>query len=43
VYGGGLNEWTTNGLPVELGARNSREYTNLVKAAASGKAEGSKQ
>jgi len=43
VYGGGLNEWTTNGLPVELGARNSREYTNLVKGATSGKTEGPKR
>ena len=43
VYGGGLNEWTTNGLPVELGARNSREYTNLTGTATSGKAEGPKQ
>ena len=43
VYGGGLNEWTTNGLPVELGARNSREYTNLTGTATSGKTDGPKQ
>jgi rhodanese-related sulfurtransferase len=23
VYGGGITEWTTNGLPIEVGARNS--------------------
>ncbi|HWH72296.1 MAG TPA: rhodanese-like domain-containing protein, partial [Candidatus Sulfotelmatobacter sp.] len=23
VYGGGMTEWTTNGLPVELGQRKS--------------------
>jgi rhodanese-related sulfurtransferase len=43
VYGGGLNEWTTNGLPVELGARNSGQFTNVTGTATSGKAEGSKQ
>ena len=43
VYGGGLNEWTTNGLPIEVGARNSGQFTNVTGAAASGKAEGPKQ
>jgi rhodanese-related sulfurtransferase len=43
VYGGGLNEWTTNGLPIEVGARNSGQFTNVTGAAASGKTEGSKQ
>jgi rhodanese-related sulfurtransferase len=36
VYGGGLTEWITNGLPVELGLRNSGQLTNLVKNAATG-------
>ena len=39
VYGGGMTEWATNGLPVELGPRHSGQLTNLVKTAASGKAE----
>ena len=43
VYGGGLNEWTTNGLPIELGPRNSGQFTNLTGTATSGKTEGSKQ
>jgi rhodanese-related sulfurtransferase len=30
VYGGGIVEWATNGLPIELGARNSGQLTNLV-------------
>ena len=34
VYGGGLTEWVTNGLPVELGARNSGQFTNVVHTAA---------
>ena len=38
VYGGGLTEWITNGLPVELGLRNSGQFTNLVKGAAAGEA-----
>jgi len=28
VYGGGLTEWTTNGLPVEVGARQSGQMRN---------------
>jgi len=43
VYGGGITEWSTNGLPIELGLRNSGQLTNLTGAAASGKAEGSRQ
>ena len=43
VYGGGFTEWTNNGMPFELGQRNSGELTNVVKTAASGKVEGSKQ
>lgn len=43
VYGGGINEWSTNGLPIELGARNSGQFTNATRTAASGKAEGPKQ
>ena len=40
VYGGGMNEWTTNGLPIELGPRNSGQFTNVTGAAASGHVEG---
>jgi rhodanese-related sulfurtransferase len=43
VYGGGINEWATNGLPIELGPRNSGQFTNVTGAAASGKVEGLKQ
>jgi rhodanese-related sulfurtransferase len=43
VYGGGLNEWTTNGLPIEVGARNSGQFTNVTGAAASGKTGGLSQ
>ena len=42
IYGGGFTEWTNNGLPYELGARNSGDLTNMVKAAASAKAGGPK-
>ncbi|HEY5911486.1 MAG TPA: rhodanese-like domain-containing protein [Verrucomicrobiae bacterium] len=32
VYGGGLNEWVTNGLPLEIGERLSGQIqTNLVR------------
>jgi hypothetical protein len=34
VYGGGITEWATNGLPIELGTRNSGQITNLVHTAA---------
>ena len=34
VYGGGITEWATAGFPVELGARNSGQLTNLVQTAA---------
>lgn len=43
VYGGGISEWATNGLPIELGARNSGQLTNMVKSAAAaspGRSEG---
>ena len=43
VYGGGMNEWTTNRLPIEVGARNSGQFTNVTGTAASGKVEGAKQ
>jgi rhodanese-related sulfurtransferase len=43
VYGGGLTEWSTNGLPIELGPRNSGLLTNLVKTATGGKGELLKQ
>jgi len=43
VYGGGFTEWTNDGLPFELGARNSGELTNFVKAATSREAGGSRQ
>jgi 3-mercaptopyruvate sulfurtransferase SseA len=42
IYGGGFTEWTNNGMPFELGVRNSGELTNVVKAAASAKAGGPK-
>ena len=31
VYGGGITEWTTNGLPVEIGGRNSGDVRNPDK------------
>jgi rhodanese-related sulfurtransferase len=31
VYGGGISEWTTNGLPVETGERNSGNLRNPGK------------
>ena len=34
LYGGGMTEWITNGLPIELGLRNSGQLTNLVRSAA---------
>jgi rhodanese-related sulfurtransferase len=43
VYGGGMNEWTTNGLPIEIGARNSGQFTNMTHSAASPGAEASKR
>jgi rhodanese-related sulfurtransferase len=36
VYGGGMTEWTANRLPIEIGARNSGQLTNLVNTAAGG-------
>jgi len=35
VYGGGFDEWTANGLPIELGARNSGQLTNATRSAVS--------
>lgn len=35
VYGGGFNEWAANGLPIELGARNSGQLTNATQSAVS--------
>ena len=43
VYGGGIAEWATNGLPIEVGVRNSGQFTNLVKTATGGKTEESKR
>ncbi len=43
VYGGGMNEWITNGLPVEIGVRNSGQFTNLTQSAASPGAEATKR
>jgi rhodanese-related sulfurtransferase len=34
VYGGGITEWAANGLPIEQGARNSGQLTNLVQTTA---------
>jgi rhodanese-related sulfurtransferase len=39
VYGGGMDEWATNGLPIEVGARNSGQFTNVTRSAASPRAE----
>jgi rhodanese-related sulfurtransferase len=41
VYGGGIAEWSTNGMPLEVGRRNSGKLTNLNETAISGKADGS--
>ena len=43
VYGGGITEWANSGLPMELGARNSGQLTNLVHTAAGPKAGALKQ
>jgi len=40
IYGGGIAEWTANGQPIELGARNSGVFTNLTQSAAPAKADG---
>jgi rhodanese-related sulfurtransferase len=40
VYGGGMAEWTTNGLPIEVGARNSGVFTNVSLSATSTNAGG---
>ena len=40
VYGGGMAEWTSKGLPIEVGARNSGQLTNVVPSAASSAVEG---
>jgi rhodanese-related sulfurtransferase len=42
VYGGGINEWMTNGLPVELGERNSGRLTKVATSASALRAAGSK-
>jgi rhodanese-related sulfurtransferase len=42
VYGGGINEWMTNGLPIELGERNSGRFTNGTNSASAPGTEGSK-
>lgn len=39
VYGGGIAEWTTNGLPIEVGARNSGVFTNVTRSPAPAKPE----
>jgi len=39
VYGGGMAEWTSNGLPIEVGARNSGQFTNVAPAATPSRAE----
>jgi rhodanese-related sulfurtransferase len=40
VYVGGMADWTTNGLPVEIGARNSGQFTNVAPSAAAAGAGG---
>lgn len=42
VYGGGFNEWATNGWPVELGARLSGQLTNMTQSATPPGAGGAK-
>ena len=37
VYGGGITEWATNGLPIEVGLRNSGQLTNVNSSATLGK------
>ena len=39
VYGGGMHEWASNSLPIEVGARNSGMLTNLTRSATSPRAE----
>jgi len=39
VYGGGMQEWATNNLPIELGARNSGQLTNVTRSATAPPAE----
>jgi len=43
VYGGGFFEWITNGLPVEIGPRNSGQFTNVTHTAVPAAGEGSKR
>ena len=43
VYGGGMTEWASNRLPIEIGARNSGQFTNAVQQAASNGVEGAKR
>ena len=43
VYGGGMSEWATNGMPIELGARNSGQFTNLLRNAAARNTNGVKR
>jgi rhodanese-related sulfurtransferase len=43
VYEGGFDEWATNGLPIELGARNSGQLTNLVRTVSAPNATTRKQ
>ena len=42
VYGGGIDEWSSNGMPIEIGPRNSGKFTNVNETATSGRAAGSK-
>ena len=37
LYGGGMTEWVTNGLPIELGPRNSGQLTNRIRSAVGAK------
>jgi rhodanese-related sulfurtransferase len=43
VYGGGMAEWSSNGLPIEVGARNSGQLTNVAPAATPSRAEATKR
>lgn len=42
VYGGGMTEWTTNNLPIELGPRKSGRLRNANPPPAPAQAEGAK-
>jgi rhodanese-related sulfurtransferase len=40
VYGGGMAEWATNNLPIELGSRKSGKLHNAIQSPTPGRTEG---